>query len=261
MAIPKKTLASAAQSAFGYSYLAWYADVNHAIQPVTSGYRLVLTYNLVYSTSDFGHRASLLDDHKLNLGRVLSTWRSDWTKDPEGSEKLIYLLEHEYSEANISLDLLKGKDKSRLQFLAAACRDQGFCLYFAHFEHTKYEGAEEEYHCHGGYYDQSDGVHEIISICEEKWTLTNVFTDDGKVLASDISIDQRGRRQRRHHKALRASFPDCAEQLHTALRRASTFAALRLETSKKGLRVRCMSRLRPLPSQPHGVGRAVLDQR
>ena len=31
--------------------LPWYTDVMHEIKPITSGYRLALTYNLVHTTS------------------------------------------------------------------------------------------------------------------------------------------------------------------------------------------------------------------
>ncbi|PTB43843.1 hypothetical protein M441DRAFT_133874, partial [Trichoderma asperellum CBS 433.97] len=39
-------LSTATTSAYGYYYLAWYADVTHEIKPVRKGYRWVLTYNL-----------------------------------------------------------------------------------------------------------------------------------------------------------------------------------------------------------------------
>ncbi|KAL2839316.1 hypothetical protein BJX68DRAFT_272189 [Aspergillus pseudodeflectus] len=42
---------SAANSEYGFSYAAWYSDVRHEIKPVTSGYRLVLTYNLIHRPS------------------------------------------------------------------------------------------------------------------------------------------------------------------------------------------------------------------
>ena len=34
-------------SDFDMSYAAWYSDVLHEVQPITSGYRLVLIYNLI----------------------------------------------------------------------------------------------------------------------------------------------------------------------------------------------------------------------
>ena len=59
---------------FGYSYLAWYADVNHSVSKIESGHRLVLTYNLIHQASDSCRMATVLDDHKQNLDKVLALW-------------------------------------------------------------------------------------------------------------------------------------------------------------------------------------------
>ncbi|KAI9372949.1 hypothetical protein BJX61DRAFT_542237 [Aspergillus egyptiacus] len=42
---------SSATSEFEYSYAAWYSDVKHGVKPVTSGCRVVLTYNLIHRPS------------------------------------------------------------------------------------------------------------------------------------------------------------------------------------------------------------------
>ena len=171
----RRTLSTAVGSDFNFSYLGWYADVNHTVEPVVSGYRLVLTYNIVYSTSDASLRVSLLDDHKHNLIRVLAAWKKCW-----GAEKLIYMLEHAYSEANISLDLLKGKDKARIRY-----------LFPRSFEHTVMGGAEEEEEDRYGYGSfNRGGIHEIIDVCDEDWKLTKVFTPNGKHIAGNIEVDQ-----------------------------------------------------------------------
>lgn len=43
----QRTIETDKASAFDLSALAWCSGVQHEIRPVTSGYRLVLTYNLV----------------------------------------------------------------------------------------------------------------------------------------------------------------------------------------------------------------------
>ena len=69
----ERSLRIAVKSELGYSYLGWYADVKHWVKPVESGYRLVLTYNLINTASSSSRQASILDDHKLNFGRVLGS--------------------------------------------------------------------------------------------------------------------------------------------------------------------------------------------
>lgn len=50
-------------SAFGLSALAWYSDVQHEINPVTSGYRLVFTYNLVQNQDEPKQSAAALAEN------------------------------------------------------------------------------------------------------------------------------------------------------------------------------------------------------
>ena len=52
---------TADDSEFGLSALAWYSDVQHEIRPITSGYRLVLTYNLVQDETLPKQTAAALD--------------------------------------------------------------------------------------------------------------------------------------------------------------------------------------------------------
>jgi 2OG-Fe(II) oxygenase superfamily len=66
------TFSSAPGSDFGFSYAAWYSDITHEVKAVTSGYRLVLTYNLI-------HRPSVMslenrDNTSAKLVSLLRSW-------------------------------------------------------------------------------------------------------------------------------------------------------------------------------------------
>ena len=180
---------------FGYSYLAWYADMNHSVSKVESGHRLVLTYNLIRQASDSSQMASVLDDHKQNLDKVLALWRKQdyeaGSDSENGYEKLVYILEHEYSEANICLDNLKGKDQLRTRNLLEACQDQGFCLYFAHFEYSL-SGSVDEYEDNPswGYRRSSVDYHELIDETDAEWKLQTIFQYDGKQIAADLTLQE-----------------------------------------------------------------------
>ena len=175
---------------FDYSYLAWYADVNHLVTKVESGHRLVLTYNLMRQESHSSRVASILDNHRQNLGRVLAAWHQPKRKDESpfdhGFKQLVYILEHEYSEANICVDQLKGKDHLRMQYLLQACQDQDFSLFFAHIEYSQSGSIEEEYN--DGY--DSTGFHEFIDELESKWRLQTVFQYNGKQIAKNIALEE-----------------------------------------------------------------------
>ncbi|KAK4695493.1 hypothetical protein P7C71_g2269, partial [Lecanoromycetidae sp. Uapishka_2] len=182
----KQTLKTQGLCDFGYSYLAWYADVNHSVLKIESGHRLVLTYNLIHQASKSSRMASMLDDHKQNLDKVLALWNKQ-DREVESHydyvyEKMVYILEHEYSEANICLEHLKGKDQLRARYLSEACQDQGFCLFFAHFEYSQ-----------SGSFDEDEGdayYHELVDVLESNWKLLTVFQSDGQELAEDIALEE-----------------------------------------------------------------------
>ena len=66
----------------------------------------------MHTASSSSRKASNLEDHKLNLDKVLKFWVGQLDNEDYGTHMgLVYILEHGYSEANICLDYLKGKDK------------------------------------------------------------------------------------------------------------------------------------------------------
>ncbi|KAL8711917.1 MAG: hypothetical protein Q9225_007037 [Loekoesia sp. 1 TL-2023] len=188
------TLQTQGRCDFDYVYLVWYADVNHSISKISSGHRLVLTYNLILETPNSGHIPSVVDDHKQNLDRVLTLWdKADRETgsgvDPNTSwKKLVYILEHEYSEANICVDQLKGRDQSRIRYLSEACRDCGFCLFLAHFQFSQYGSVDEDED--DPYWAEGADIHEFIDELDSTWKLKTIFQPVGQKTAGDIELEE-----------------------------------------------------------------------
>ncbi|HEV2372890.1 MAG TPA: 2OG-Fe(II) oxygenase, partial [Streptosporangiaceae bacterium] len=112
------------------SLVAFYADCRHEVRPVKSGYRVTLTYNLLVS-GDTG-RPAVGDDATVGeLARCLTehfTIRvtnpySDAEADPPN--RLVYLLDREYTARGLSWSRLKGTDASRASLLRAAADSSG----------------------------------------------------------------------------------------------------------------------------------------
>ncbi|KAI4233530.1 MAG: hypothetical protein LQ349_004358 [Xanthoria aureola] len=171
----RRTLSNPESNEFNYAFLAWYADVNHSIQPVTSGYRLVLTYNLIHHSGDLGKARppSVLEDRNSLIDSAFMSWKKLLDDDDEGSEELVYLFDHQYSEANFGLDFLKGEDQVRGLHLHDACKKHGFNLFLAHFEHSERSKDEGD--------DDDD---------EDEWTLTKLFTPDGVCIGESTEIEK-----------------------------------------------------------------------
>lgn len=151
------------------------------MEKVQSGHRLVLTYNLIQTSNDSSAKASILDDRKSNLDRVLSSWRKDRQVDTLEPWEAVYMLDHAYFEANICLDHLKGKDQLRARYLVEACRDQDFCFYLAHFEFSKSGSCDS---------DAESGYHAMIDECERECRLKSLFMSDGQQLAERIGVEE-----------------------------------------------------------------------
>ncbi|MGQ7843796.1 2OG-Fe(II) oxygenase [Granulosicoccus sp. 3-233] len=105
------------------SLYAFYADCEHEVRPVTEGYRVVLSHTLHFKAS--APRTAFPDAANPHIEEALqayfdksrfkeNTWRS-------GSDrKLVYLLDHAYSQRSLNWNHLKGKDSQRAQSLLAA---------------------------------------------------------------------------------------------------------------------------------------------
>lgn len=122
-------------SEFGSSYAAWYSNVTHEVKPVVSGYRLILTYNLVRLNNAQAYAPLAVTNQKARLLPILDLWDSSLN----GGKTLlppylIHKLEHQYTQASLKMARLQGRDLSQVQFLQTVCDRIGFGLYLAQME-------------------------------------------------------------------------------------------------------------------------------
>lgn len=112
-------------------YVAFYADCQHQLHPVTSGLRICLVYNLVASQSGTGPGLS----HTRNNIATESQFQDfvkDWKTDPKGIARLGYHLTHKYTPNSFSISSVKGRDNMVLQALLAARNTSGGKLFNVH---------------------------------------------------------------------------------------------------------------------------------
>ncbi|EXJ91766.1 hypothetical protein A1O3_00316 [Capronia epimyces CBS 606.96] len=139
----KVELKTAPTSDFDMSYAAWYSDVLHEVKPVTQGYRLVLVYNLVKRNPTTMLMPLSLTSHQDRLVAVLRQWFVE-PNAPQWPEYLVHRFEHQYTQASLRPDLLKGADLEQTRYLKAAAAELGFSLYLATLERTVIEDEEAE---------------------------------------------------------------------------------------------------------------------
>ena len=102
-------------------YVAFYADCEHEIKPITSGYRVCLVYNLVQDKVKEKLSMNHLGDHVKKLAAILKSSEDDEVNIPK-----IILLGHQYTPSNFTMDSLKLNDRPKADALLQAAESVGF---------------------------------------------------------------------------------------------------------------------------------------
>lgn len=135
-----------AASNYKMPHLAFFADCEHEIKPVRSGYRLSLVYNLVQKDGGVRIGSPEFSSQSARLTNLLSTWSDDTMTTPKA-----VLLGHQYTPANFSLATLKLNDLPRAETLIAAAEQAGYYTKLGLVTSYVMGQLEEEY----GYYGRS----------------------------------------------------------------------------------------------------------
>ena len=169
-----KTLDFSEKSLLSTAVLAWYTDVKHEVKPIENGYRFALSYNLIHVASPNVPRPRLPDTSSSEalLAQVLRKWRAKKYEKESQSDVIAYLLDHEYSAANLKdgLDCLKGVDAHRITLLGPIAEQLGFVVGLASLSH-KVSGCADDYG--HGYRGRTPAMIEVI----EKSTSISGFVD------------------------------------------------------------------------------------
>lgn len=130
------------------------------------------------------------------------------------------MLDHKYTDANLRLDHMKGKDAYLARYLQSACLDQDFCFFLANLERTISGGCEDTYDPYDHYgarrgynwhsdddeedndelssnSDETgssgtglDDYHELGDIYDTSLTLRTFYRANGQLLAKGIPLKE-----------------------------------------------------------------------
>ena len=109
------------------SFVAFYADCRHEVKPVKSGYRVTLTLNLLADSETGTREAGPVADlaHCLTEHFTTPAVRRYGHADLAPPNRLVYLLDHEYTQRGLNWSRLKGVDAERAALLRAAAERAG----------------------------------------------------------------------------------------------------------------------------------------
>ncbi|MEO5726313.1 MAG: 2OG-Fe(II) oxygenase, partial [Byssovorax sp.] len=118
----QKVFRGAPRGVLDLSLLAFYADCHHEVKPVESGYRITLTYHLTFRGAP-GGRAPLPLSAAERLTASIKAYfaipvaRPYSISAPDRPDRLIYLLDHEYTQKSLRWGHLKDADQRRTDAL------------------------------------------------------------------------------------------------------------------------------------------------
>ena len=126
------------------------------------------------------------------LKGIISCWaRSVETPGTNSPSFLVYKLDHEYTDASLRFQSLKGLDKVKADYLREVCAGTNACFYLASMKHEVMGSCEEGYSGYSRWErHQAPGMHTIEEICSQSTELRRMIDLDGSILAREIPIDE-----------------------------------------------------------------------
>lgn len=107
--------------------VAFYADRRHEVRPVRSGYRVTLTFNLMLTSASPATDAGPVEQaaHQLTEHFTSPATSRYGGRDLGEPTRLVFLLDHEYSQKGLAAQRFKGADAERVRLLQAAAEQAG----------------------------------------------------------------------------------------------------------------------------------------
>ena len=152
-------------------FAAFYADCEHEVRPVLSGYRVCLIFNLVLAKHQRDGDLQPPDDRPFveKAAKALKSWMA---RGDDGPAKVAWLLDHKYTASGMSFSGLKGRDAVVAKVLLEAAKVSG-CAFHLGIVHIE-ESGWAEYHGWGGRrrWDDEDeddeADYEVGEVCDSQ---------------------------------------------------------------------------------------------
>ncbi len=176
------------------AFAAFYADCVHEVLPVTEGHRLTLAYNLVRAGKGRLPKPPDYEEQQVGIAALLQTWRDSRTQpDDDMPEKLVYLLDHAYTPAELGFAALKGADAAAAGVLSAAAQQARCDLHLALLTVEESGAAEyaDSYGSRRGRWGQDEDAFEAGEVFDRSVTLSEWRRPDGgETVLGAVPVDE-----------------------------------------------------------------------
>jgi 2OG-Fe(II) oxygenase superfamily len=170
---------------FELPFVAFYADCEHEIKPITSGYRLCLVYNLVQIESKTKIHLDEISSTETELAKLLQT-PSAMLINP-----IVVLLGHQYTPKNFGLSILKHHDKPRAIALLNAAKQAGYYAklgLLTCFQDGELESDYDYYSYRNRNYDEE--ISGTMGEIYDEWTTIEHWDTDGPPPLDKLDIEE-----------------------------------------------------------------------
>jgi hypothetical protein len=184
----------AGKSKFYPEFAAFYADCYHEVKPIHSGYRLSLIYNLAI----IGRAEQPLLSQQAEITDQVDAYIQKWSQSKSDNPVLTYLLDHSYSEQNLSIANLKNNDFAKASILLKSAEKNNYkaflCL-VSYIEESYGDCWSDNYRGYGRYEEASESsyneyevtrqevyAHHFISTKGEKIDVENLTLEEEELL-------------------------------------------------------------------------------
>jgi 2OG-Fe(II) oxygenase superfamily len=144
--------------------VAFYADCHHEVRPIRQGHRIVLTYNLIVEgDATAADPPAQVEALAPSIRKFFETprpprWSGDRRQGPP--DRLVYLLDHEYTQRGLAWNRLKNADAQRAAALQEVARQLECEIFLALADVHETWSCEEEYRDYRGYGRRSRWSHD-----------------------------------------------------------------------------------------------------
>jgi predicted 2-oxoglutarate/Fe(II)-dependent dioxygenase YbiX len=154
---------------------AFYADCEHEVRPVTQGYRVCLVYNLIQKQAKDTSSDLTAPNYDQIISEVADIFTKSFTQD-NSPAKIAWLLEHQYSQAELSFSTLKNADAAIGKVLSEAALKANCAIYLG-IVHIEESGSAEPDYDHYSRrsrwrYDEDDchpsDNFEVVEVCDSE---------------------------------------------------------------------------------------------
>lgn len=175
-------------SLYELAFAAFYADCEHEVKAVTSGYRVCVVYNLIQK-NDYISGNPQFDEQTADLAQLFDKKKSDF------DQPKAILLSHQYTPENFGLSTLKSHDRPRTEALLEAAKAAGFHAKLGlvtHYLMGELEGVGYgDYGRRGRYYDDYEDEEGTMGEIYETSTEIQYWADDNYPDLGTIDINEK----------------------------------------------------------------------